>query len=142
MATAETFELMEQFEQANPKKFFDKMNSINQGGTCVLAYLYDNKDKKIIANDIAKDLNMSNCRVSKLIVKLSILHLIKKEKNPNDARETFVRLTSWGVNRVKNLKNSFLDSFENIINEVGIDNIKEFIRVAGLIKKSSLNYSL
>ena len=142
MANEETKEILEELTEANPKEVLSKVDEINQGGACVLMYLDENKDKEIISDNIAKELNMSNCRVSKLIKRLVSCKFIAKVTNPKDARASFVKLTKKGTEEVKNIKDKLLKMFENVIKDVGIDNIKEYIRISRMIKQSSLNYSL
>lgn len=142
MTNNEIIDLLNEMHDAHPEALINKMDEMNKGSMCLLLFLDTNKDKKIISNDIAKALNMSNCRVSKLIVKLMLLMLVEKKKNKDDARQSYIRLTKKGIQRVEKFKSSFLDSFQDVVEDVGVDNIKEYIKIAKMIKESSIKYSL
>lgn len=119
-----------------PKGRPPQMDFYESGMIFVLNFLYDNKEKEIIAGDIAKKLDVSTARVAKLLSKLTLKELIYTYPLESDKRKTVVCLTEKGKLHTQRKRKEHDDKISNLIDKVGIEDMETFVNISEKIIKA------
>lgn len=126
-------ELTELFAQARPAQKdtmqSNRSDSESAGMLGVLVYLY-RKEGTVTAGMISRDMHITTGRVSVLIQKMSDKGMVRKKKSPEDARVTEIRLTDKGKRMVENVQKKRTEQMEELIDVIGMDQLKEYIRLS------------
>ena len=131
----EAQEMMQKFFACRPKSFFNKMDESQKGIGFVLVYLHK-AQHKVIAGDLARELNVSTARIAALLRKMENDKLIVRHHSPLDARQTVVEITEKGSTYVNKMKEQMLMKTELLIDKVGKKDLEEFIRISHKIKEA------
>ena len=116
-----------------PRPFFSEVEESQKGTGFVLAYLV-NADGEVIAGDIAREMNVSTARIATLLRTMEKNGLVIRCNSTTDARRTVVKLTPAGMERAAGLREQILQKMETLLEKVGKEDLKEFMRVARKIK--------
>ena len=134
MATSEQVELvLEHLKDVYPVKFFQALNEENVGAGAVLRYLHESPDN-VTAGNISEFMHVSTARVAVLIKKMSAQGLVTKEGDANDARITIVRITPKGEEKIRQIHDDIYSQVSNVIDQVGVDRIMDYISISNKIK--------
>lgn len=92
-----------------------------------IGFCEDLKDIKL--SDIAMRLKVTLPAVTHKIQTLEYAGLIKKEKDPNDLRKTYVKLTEKGEAFVFTTKKTYYEPLLNILQAIGEEDKEHLIRI-------------
>lgn len=134
---AQAIEILDELKNCRPQIFFDKINDVDRGTQFVLGYL-DHHNEEVISSNLSNALNVSTARMAKLLNNMEKKGLIKKYTSPLDARKTVVELTNKGKEITSKHKEELIEITMKVIEDVGYDELKEFIRISYKIKESIL----
>ena len=126
-------ELMREMGSCMPKPFLSKVDKMQRGIGFVLKYLED-ASGEVCAGDIAKMLQVSTARIAALLGKMEKQSLITRRTSPTDARRTVVEITPKGTARVQEIREEILLRTELLLEKVGEEDLREFIRISRRIK--------
>lgn len=115
--------------------FINQLNMTDRGIHFILGYLEEAKGK-VIAGDLAKQLNVSTARIAVLIKKMESRDLIRTYNSPEDARKTVIEITAIGKEQAEAFKEELILGMEKLIEVVGVEDIEEFIRISIKIKEA------
>ncbi len=121
--------IMEELKNCKPQKYFERISEDERGTHFVLGYLL-NTEKEVISSDLSNALNVSTARMAKLLTKMETKGLISKQSSKSDARKTVVVLTDKGRKVGEMYKETLIKFTLNLIEKVGYDDMKEFIRIS------------
>lgn len=71
-----------------------------------------------------------------LLKKMEAKDLIRKSDSNDDGRFTIIRLTSNGRKEIERMQNESLKRANKVIEKVGIEDIKEFMRISKKITQA------
>lgn len=132
MATQkEIDELMQLFAENRPQQkeaWNHQTTTESEGMLGVLLYLY-RKQETVTAGMISRDMHVTTGRVSVLIKKMSDKGLIIRENGKKDARVTEIRMTEKGRREVENLQSKRNEQLSELIDKVGMDRLKEYVKI-------------
>lgn len=106
----------------------ENISSLSKGEIGVLMTLKFHKDN-IVAGDVSKNLNLTSGRTATILKSLEKKGLITKSKSQEDARQTIVCLTDSGKNFAKEHSEKILGHFTRLLEYLGEEDAKEFIRI-------------
>lgn len=127
--------LLEEFKRSRPELFFEKFDLLKQGTHFVLGYLSIHNEE-VISSDLSSALNVSSARMAKILKNMEKRGLIEKKQSTSDARKTIVTLTKKGRDLILKYQDIFINSALVIIEKVGEEDLKEFIRISNKIKQA------
>lgn len=125
---------LKELSKCKPSHVFDRFNNMEKGIQFILLYLYEHNNE-IIAGDLALNLKVSTARIAVLLKKMERKDLIVKRSSAQDGRKTVVELTSIGKKNVEAMRKKALEKMESLIEEIGEDDIRDFIRISLKIKE-------
>ncbi len=135
MATMEQVnEIVSNFKDIRPIKFFSKIDGVNAGKRFVLGYLSENNGE-IYASSLSGIMNISRARISIMLDNLIQKGCITKKISSTDARKEVISITSLGLEEAKRDKREINDTLIKVIDTVGYDRIAEFVNIAKQIKE-------
>ncbi len=103
---------------------FNRFNFMDRGIHFVLHYLDMNQDEDICAGDLVNILDVSSARVASLLNDLEQKEYVKREKDENDHRKVFIRLTEKGHQEIKDKTEKARKVFNYVADKVGIEKIR------------------
>lgn len=134
MATKAQIEnLLKQFEQIHPVKFFKCMDDTMAGAGAVLKVLYESGEV-LTAGRLSEELGVSTARVAVLLKKMAAKGLIDKERGVLDARITYVKLTELGTKTIQEMQSEMYRQIGIVIDTIGEERMQEFVKTAALIE--------
>ncbi len=133
----QAIEIMDEMQNCRPRFFFEKISELEKGTHFVLAYLANHKNE-VISLDLSKALCVSTARMAKLLSSMEKKGLIIKKSSISDARKTVVQLTEKGKKITSKYKEAIIILVSKMIQQVGYDDLKEFIRISYKMKNVSL----
>ena len=122
--------------QFDTTKLFEELCEYNQGAKHALQYLALHEKEDVTAGNIADTLAISTARATKVINNLVKNGYVTKCDSDKDARVTLVKITDIGKKYIDKEREVILNKMELVIDEVGVDDLMEFIRVSKKIKKA------
>lgn len=126
-------ELLNELTVCRPRSFFGKIEEVQKGTGFILGYLTDAKGT-VVAGDLAKELNVSTARIAALLNKLEKNGYVTRSTSAEDARRTVVEITPKGAALVAELREHILDKTMRLIDQVGKQDLEEFLRISRKIK--------
>lgn len=135
MATEEQIDKIIQIADAMyPTKLLKKMDTLKAGINAVLRLL-DELEEPVTAGTISEYMHVSTARVAVLLKKMESKGLITRTSGTHDARVTIVRLTPYGEKTIQNIKQNMRKDIAQIIDEIGIERLKNAFEVMKEIRK-------
>ena len=131
----EAKEFLREMCSCSPKPLFHKVEEVDRGTGFVLAYLEDSNGE-VIAGDLARELKVSTARIAALLNKLEEKGWIERSRSEQDARRTVVKITPAGTTYLAELKEQLLEKVEILIEKVGKEDLKEFLRICAKITQA------
>lgn len=119
--------ILERFKELNPSKFFSKVDENMAGMRFVLVFLNENKQNNVYASTLAEKMNISRARMGTIVQKLLSKGLIEKKVSSLDGRIEVLKITPLGLNEVENGKKHILNLITKLVDEVGIDEMHNFL---------------
>ena len=136
METREEAEkMLRKMSACRPKAFFNEIDESQRGIDLALIYLSETNDR-VIAGDLARELNVSTARIATLLKKMEDRTLVKRCRSDSDARQTVVEITPQGLDRVKKIREQLIARTELLIEKVGEKDLDEFIRISHKIREA------
>ena len=120
-----------------PFEIFESIDKNNQGMNFILSYLNDVKNH-VSAGELAKALKVSTARIAILLKKLIKNNFVKKQNAPKDARISIISITDKGKKFIETEKEKIIALVEKLIKKVGIDDLKEYIKLSLKIKNATI----
>lgn len=118
----------------------DSLNEFNKGEIGVLSYLMFDCDG-VSAGCLSNQLNVSTARIASILNSLEDKKYIKRISDNNDKRKTIVYITNNGKELVNQCKKEILNKINNVLNDIGIEDIKRYINISNKIRNSLNNLS-
>lgn len=125
---------LREMHACTPKPLFHKMEEVDRGTGFVLAYL--EQSGGVYAGDLAKELKVSTARIAALLNKLEEKGLVERSRSEKDGRRTVVRITSAGSAYTAEIREQILEKMELLIDKVGVEDLKEFLRICARITQA------
>ena len=125
--------LFDQLKPTNAKSLTDALNNFSRGEVGVLSYLVFDKSEAS-AGELSEKLNVSTARIASILNSLENKEYITRKIDDFDKRKTLVVITEKGRNLAISTKKEITNMLFKIIDEVGYDDIKEYIRILKKIR--------
>lgn len=136
MNTEEIAEVIfQQLKPTSSSSLVESLNEFNRGEVGVLGYLAFDKDEAT-AGELSEMLNVSTARIASILNSLENKKYIKRKIDCLDKRKTLVVITDMGMALAVNTKKEIINKIVKVINDVGYDEIKDYINIALKIRKS------
>jgi len=110
------------------------LNEFNRGEIGVLGYLAFEKDEAT-AGELSEKLNVTTARIASILNSLEAKDYIKRTEDNKDKRKTLVVVTKKGKALAKKTKKEVIDKITKVINEIGEEEVKEYIRITLKIRE-------
>lgn len=136
MNTEEMAEVIfQQLKPTSSSSLVESLNEFNRGEVGVLGYLAFDKDEAT-AGELSEMLNVSTARIASILNSLENKKYIKRKNDCLDKRKTLVVITDMGMELAVNTKKEIINKIVKVINDVGYDEIKDYINITLKIRKS------
>ena len=136
MNTEEMAEVIfQQLKPTSSSSLVESLNEFNRGEVGVLGYLAFDKDEAT-AGELSEMLNVSTARIASILNSLENKKYIKRKSDCLDKRKTLVVITDMGMELAVNTKKEIINKIVKVINDVGYDEIKDYINITLKIRKS------
>lgn len=130
----QAMEVLQKMKNNRPIKLFNNLNESEAGMRFVLVYLSEH-NQDVYSSAIAEEMKISRARVAVLTQKLESKGYIEKLPSKKDKRIEVIKITQRGLDQINFMKNNVLNSVIKIIDEIGLDEINQFIETSAKIKK-------
>lgn len=110
------------------------LNEFNRGEIGVLGYLAFEKDE-VTAGELSKKLNVTTARIASILNSLEAKDYIKRTEDNKDKRKTLVIVTKNGQALAKKAKKEIIDKITKVVDEIGEEDVKEYLRIALKIRE-------
>lgn len=111
----------------------ESLNEFNRGEVGVLSYLAFDKGE-VTAGELSEKLKVTTARIASILNSLEAKKYVTRKIDPNDKRKTLVTITELGMELAINTKKEIISKIVKVINEVGSDYIKEYIKISSKIR--------
>ena len=120
------------------RKIFKDINKRKLTNTQIriLKYLFDNKDTIVYQNDIEKEVLLRRSTISGILNTMEKNNLIKKFQSKTDARKKEVALTSYSLNKHKEIENKIADIEKILLKDITNEEQKSLIKVLNKLKEN------
>lgn len=125
--------LFNQLKPTNARSLTDVLNNFSRGEVGVLSYLVFDKGEAT-AGELSEKLNVSTARVASVLNSLESKEYVTRKVDSLDKRKTLVVITEKGKKLAISTKKEITDMLLKIIDEVGYDDIKEYVRILQKIR--------
>ena len=125
--------LFNQLKPTNARSLTDVLNNFSRGEVGVLNYLVFDKGEAT-AGELSEKLNVSTARVASVLNSLESKEYVTRKVDSLDKRKTLVVITEKGKELAISTKKEITDMLLKIIDEVGYDDIKEYVRILQKIR--------
>lgn len=129
----DAIEFLRKMREFKPARLFNKVDESTAGMRFVMVYLREH-DKDVYASTIAKDLGISRARMGVLLQKLVGKGLVEKVVSRTDGRIEVLRLTPQGKKEIHDVREKMIDNVERVIEEIGLEELNQFIETSAKIK--------
>ena len=125
--------LFNQLKPTNAKSLTDALNNFSRGEVGVLGYLVFDKSEAS-AGELSEKLNVSTARTASILNSLENKEYITRKVDSKDKRKTLVVITEKGKDLAISTKKEIINMLLKVIDEVGYDDIKEYVRILQKIR--------
>ena len=122
------------FKGAKNAKIFSNIQVNFKGENFLLAHLFENGGNST-PGKLAEFLNVSAARIAAMLRSLEGKGLVERIVDKNDRRFITVRITESGTRLVKKLKTELDAHASKMVEKLGEDDCKEFVRILKKIIK-------
>ncbi len=127
--------LLREICDCSPEGFFRQIDKSRQGIDFTLAFLVK-ADGRVTSGTIARELNVSTARIAVILNKMEKNKLVIRRTSAEDARRTIVEITPEGIARAEELREQSLEKLDLLLDRVGVEDLREFIRISQKIKSA------
>ncbi|MGM9881832.1 MAG: MarR family winged helix-turn-helix transcriptional regulator [Bacilli bacterium] len=121
--------LFQELRSINSASLIEVLNEFNRGEIGVLNYLVFDKDE-VSAGELSEKLNVSTARIASILNSLENKEYIKRKEDNLDKRKTLVIVTTKGKDLVTSAKKEIINKIKKVIEEVGYDEIRDYLKTA------------
>lgn len=115
-----------------------QLSRMVQGAVYVLNYLGVH-DNTAYPKDISRGMSVSTARIAKILNHLEEKGYVIREKDPKDNRQTIVTLTEAGLAATHHQQREMLDRMAWILEQLGPEDAREYIRIQRKISECMKN---
>ncbi len=128
--------LLQEWNELHQNQMFQNLAVPEQGIQLALDFLSGRSGEETSSGDLARALRVSSARTAALLNKLEDRGLITREPCPEDGRKTNIRLTPKGEEAVTRIHAQVLSWMEQLVEDVGADNLRTYLKLSEKIKES------
>lgn len=121
--------LFQQLKPTSSTSLTEVLNEFNRGEVGVLGYLAFDKDEAT-AGELSEKLNVTTARIASILNSLENKEYIKRKEDNLDKRKTLVSITTKGKELANITKREIIEKIIIVVEEVGYDEIKDYVRIA------------
>ena len=121
--------LFQQLKPTSSTSLTEVLNEFNRGEAGVLGYLAFDKDEAT-AGELSEKLNVTTARIASILNSLENKEYIKRKEDNLDKRKTLVSITTKGKELANITKREIIEKIIRVVDEVGYDEIKDYVRIA------------
>ena len=121
--------LFQQLKPISSISLTEVLNEFNRGEVGVLGYLAFDKDEAT-AGELSEKLNVTTARIASILNSLENKEYIKRKEDNLDKRKTLVSITTKGKELANITKREIIEKIIRVVEEVGYDEIKDYVRIA------------
>ena len=125
--------LFEQLKPTTSTSLTEALNDFSRGEVGVLGYLAFDKDEAT-AGELSEKLQVTTARIASILNSLESKEYIIRREDKSDKRKTVVVITKKGIDLATKTKKEIIDKIIKVINEVGYEEVNEYIRIATKIR--------
>lgn len=125
--------LFNQLKPTNARSLTDVLNNFSRGEVGVLSYLVFDKSEAS-AGELSEKLNVSTARIASILNSLESKEYVTRKIDSLDKRKTLVVITEKGRKLAISTKKEITNMLLKVIDEVGYDDINEYIRILKKIR--------
>ncbi|MCH5163506.1 MAG: winged helix-turn-helix transcriptional regulator [Clostridiales bacterium] len=123
--------------EAWPKNFVEKIDVKSRGLWIILHYISVSTGE-VCAGDISKEFNVSTARTTVVLKTLTKKGFIETYSSADDRRRVVVKITEKGKSALKKAEDELVEFMKLLIDKVGEDDIKEFVRIFAKINQLNI----
>jgi len=139
MESSRSNQYVEKLKTAWQDVNFNELLLQNTGTGFVLEYLYKHEDETINAKDIAVNLRCSLSRVTNLLNTCIKKEWVNVSVDSNDRRKKIIKISEQGKQKRQEMVQKINNIIEQIILEVGEEDLNKFIEIGKRISLSIKN---
>ena len=117
-----------------PKNFVEKIDVKSKRLWIILHYISVSTEE-VCAGDISKEFNVSTARTAVVLKTLTKKGFITTCTSEDDRRRVVAKITEKGRHALKKVEDELVEFIRLLINKVGEDDIKEFVRIVAKINQ-------
>ncbi len=126
-------EFIKKFDDVRPKEFFGPIDDYCERGIIPILCMLDESTETVFSGDIAARFKLSTPHVAVVLKAAENKGYIKRAPLESDRRKTAVCITERGRAEKQKAFAALLELVEYIIDEVGENDLNEFLRISGRI---------
>lgn len=133
--------LLDAFDSINKQELFEKMKIVFKGENLMLAILMD-MGGKATPGELIKYTECTAARLTAIAKSLESKGFVKRIQNSEDKRSTIIEMTSEGIARFMLLQKESIERIFNLIEMLGENDAKEFVRLINRLSEISSDTGL
>lgn len=133
--------LLDAFDSINKQELFEKMKIVFKGENLMLAILMD-MGGKATPGELIKYTECTAARLTAIAKSLENKGFVKRIQNSEDKRSTIIEMTSEGIARFMLLQKESIERIFNLIEMLGENDAKEFVRLINRLSEISSDTGL
>lgn len=122
----ELFQLKTMEYEKGSKK---RMDYASTGENGVLYQLYQSKDKRILAGDLARSMGLTSGRIANILKQLENKQYVVRVSGKNDRRQVNVTLTDKGKEHIEKVYRQNISDLKNQLEFLGEKDAEDYIRI-------------
>lgn len=131
--------LFQQLKTNTSTSLTEVLNEFSKGEVGVLSYLAFDKNSAS-SGELSEKLNVTTARIARILNSLESKKLIKRKEDKLDKRKIIVEITKEGVILARVTKREIINKIIGVVEEVGYEEIKEYVRIALKIREVLKKY--
>ena len=128
--------MMDAFDSINKQELFEKMKITFKGENLMLAILMK-MGGKATPGELIQYTECTAARLTAIAKSLESKGFVKRIQNSEDKRSTIIEMTSEGISKFMLLQKEAIESILNLIEKLGENDAREFIRLVQRLSEIS-----
>ncbi len=128
--------MMDAFDSINKQELFEKMKITFKGENLMLAILMK-MGGKATPGELIQYTECTAARLTAIAKSLESKGFVKRIQNSEDKRSTIIEMTSEGISKFMLLQKEAIESIFNLIEKLGENDAREFIRLVQRLSEIS-----